>query len=95
MCEMAGMYPSGIVCEIMNDDGTMSRMETLEKFAYKFDLKILSIAQIIAYRRRHDNLIERVAEARLPTKIRPLQGHRIPQFRGPGRAHSLDHRRVG
>ena len=68
LCEMAGMYPSGIVCEIMNDDGTMSRMESLEKFAEKFDLKILSIAQIIAYRRRHDNLIERVAEARLPTR---------------------------
>ena len=68
LCEMAEMYPSGIVCEIMNDDGTMSRMESLEKFADKFDLKILSIAQIIAYRRRHDNLIERVAEARLPTR---------------------------
>ena len=68
LCEMAGMYPSGIVCEIMNDDGTMSRMESLEKFADKFGLKILSIAQIIAYRRRHDNLIERVAEARLPTR---------------------------
>ncbi len=68
LCEMVGMYPSGIVCEIMNDDGTMSRMESLEKFAEKFDLKILSIAQIIAHRRRHDHLIERVAEARLPTK---------------------------
>ena len=68
LCEIAGMYPSGIVCEIMNDDGTMSRMESLEKFADKFGLKILSIAQIIAYRRRHDNLIERVAEARLPTR---------------------------
>ncbi len=68
LCDMAGMYPSGIVCEIMNDDGSMSRMDTLEVFAEKWDLKILSIAQIIAYRRRHDKLIERVAEARLPTK---------------------------
>ena len=68
LCALAGMYPSGIVCEIMNDDGTMSRMDTLEKFAHEWDLKILSIAQIIAHRRRHDKLIERVAEARLPTK---------------------------
>jgi 3,4-dihydroxy 2-butanone 4-phosphate synthase/GTP cyclohydrolase II len=68
LCEIAGTYPAGIVCEIMNEDGTMSRMETLEKFADKHQLNILSIAQIIAYRRRHEKLIERVAEARLPTK---------------------------
>ena len=68
LCEMGEMYPSGIVCEIMNEDGTMSRMDTLEVFAEKWGLKILSIAQIIAHRRRHDKLIERVAEARLPTK---------------------------
>ena len=68
LCEIAGTYPAGIVCEIMNEDGTMSRMETLEKFADKHQLNDLSIAQIIAYRRRHEKLIERVAEARLPTK---------------------------
>jgi 3,4-dihydroxy 2-butanone 4-phosphate synthase/GTP cyclohydrolase II len=68
LCEMASMYPSGIVCEIMNDDGSMSRMDNLEVFAEKWGLKILSIAQIIAHRRRNDKLIERVAEARLPTK---------------------------
>ena len=68
LCEIAGTYPAGIVCEIMNEDGTMSRMETLEKFADKHQLNVLSSAQIIAYRRRHEKLIERVAEARLPTK---------------------------
>lgn len=68
LCVIAGKYPAGIVCEIMNEDGTMSRMETLEKFADKHHLNVLSIAQIIAYRRRHEKLIERVAEARLPTK---------------------------
>ena len=68
LCEIAGTYPAGIVCEIMNEDGTMSRMETLEKFADKHQLNVLSIAQIIAYRRRHEKLIERVAQARLPTK---------------------------
>jgi len=68
LCQIAGMFPAGIVCEIMNEDGTMARMATLEEFAQRHELKILSIAQIIAYRRRHENLIERVAEARLPTK---------------------------
>ena len=69
LCKMAGMYPAGVVCEIMSPDGTMSRMPDLEDFAQRHNLKILSIAQIIAYRHRHENLIERVAEARLPTKF--------------------------
>ena len=68
LCEMAGMFPAGVVCEIMREDGTMSRMPDLETFAERHDLKILSIAQIIAHRRRSERLIERVAEARLPTK---------------------------
>ena len=68
LCNLLDMYPAGIVCEIMNEDGTMARMDSLEKFAQRHDLKILSIAQIIAHRRRNDKLIERVAEARLPTK---------------------------
>jgi 3,4-dihydroxy 2-butanone 4-phosphate synthase/GTP cyclohydrolase II len=68
LCNLAGMYPAGIVCEMMDEDGTMSRLPSLEEFAREHDLKILSIAQIIAHRRRHENLIERVAEARLPTR---------------------------
>lgn len=68
LCNMAGLYPAGVVCEIMNEDGTMARMPDLELFAEKHGLRILSIAQIIAHRRRNEKLIERVAEARLPTK---------------------------
>ena len=68
LCKMIGMYPAGIVCEIMNEDGTMSRMPQLESFAERHNLRVLSIAQIIAHRRRHERLIERVAEARLPTR---------------------------
>ncbi len=67
LCEMTGMYPAGIVCEIMSADGSMSRLPDLEEFAEVHGLKILSIAQIIAQRRRTERLIERVAEARLPT----------------------------
>jgi len=68
LCEMVGMYPAGIVCEIMAEDGSMSRLPELERFAEEHGLKILSIAQIIAQRRRTERLIERVAEARLPTR---------------------------
>ena len=61
-------YPAGVICEIMNPDGTMSRMPELEIFAAQHDLKIFSIAQLIAHRRMTEPLIERVAEANLPTK---------------------------
>ena len=67
LARMAGLYPAGIVCEILNPDGTMARMPELEELSRKHDLNIISIAQIIAHRRRHEKLIERVAEARLPT----------------------------
>ena len=69
LCEMLGMYPAGIVCEIMDEDGSMSRLPSLEAFAELHGLKILSIAQIIAHRHRTERLIERVAEARLPTRF--------------------------
>ena len=68
LCDIAGLYPAGVVCEIMNDDGSMSRLPDLETLAERHDLKIISIAQIIAYRRRHEVQVRRVAEARLPTK---------------------------
>ena len=67
LARLAGLYPAGIVCEILNPDGTMSRMPELEELSRTHDLKIVSIAQIIAHRRRNEKLIERVAEARLPT----------------------------
>jgi len=73
LCEMVGLYPAGIVCEIMAEDGSMSRLPELERFADEHGLKILSIAQIIAQRRRTERLIERVAEARLPTRYGPFQ----------------------
>ncbi len=68
LCKLAGAYPAGVVCEIMNTDGTMSRLPELEEFAARHDLKIFSIAQLIAHRRISESLISRVAEANLPTK---------------------------
>ena len=68
LARLAGLQPAGVICEIMAGDGSMARMPQLEKFAGKHDLKIVSVADIIAYRREHERLIERVAEARVPTK---------------------------
>ncbi len=68
LAKFAGLYPAGVVCEIMNEDGSMARLPQLEKLADKFGIRIMSIADLIAYRRRHEKLIERVAEAKLPTK---------------------------
>lgn len=68
LCRLAGAYPAGVICEIMNPDGTMARMPELEKFAASHDLKIFSISQLIAHRRMTESLISRVAEANLPTR---------------------------
>ncbi|MCL0087315.1 bifunctional 3,4-dihydroxy-2-butanone-4-phosphate synthase/GTP cyclohydrolase II [Dehalococcoidia bacterium] len=67
LARLAGLYPAAVICEVMNDDGTMARLPDLERLATEYGFKIVSVAQLIAYRRRHDTLVKRVAEARLPT----------------------------
>ena len=67
LSRLAGLYPAGILCEIMNEDGTMARLPQLEVMVEKFGIKIVSVADLIAYRRRHEKLVHRVAEAMLPT----------------------------
>ncbi|MBI4298397.1 MAG: bifunctional 3,4-dihydroxy-2-butanone-4-phosphate synthase/GTP cyclohydrolase II [Chloroflexi bacterium] len=68
LCRLAGLYPAGVICEIMNEDGTMARMPQLEEFSHRHGIKIVSVAQLIAYRVQHEKMVRRVAEARLPTK---------------------------
>jgi 3,4-dihydroxy 2-butanone 4-phosphate synthase/GTP cyclohydrolase II len=68
LARIAGLYPAGVICEVMSEDGTMARLPELETLAVEHDLKIISVAQIIAYRRLHEKLIHRVAEASLPTR---------------------------
>ena len=68
LTRLAGLYPAGVICEILNEDGSMARLPQLEIIAEKFSIKIISIADLINYRRRHDKLVHRVAEASLPTK---------------------------
>jgi len=68
LARLAGFYPAGVICEIMDEDGTMARLPQLEAMASKFDLRIVTITDLIAYRLRHEKLVQKVTEARLPTK---------------------------
>jgi len=67
LARLAGLKPAGVICEVMNDDGTMARMPDLEKFSQKHGIKIASIADIIAYRMRNESFVQNVAEIVLPT----------------------------
>jgi len=68
LAKLAGRYPAGVICEIMVEDGHMARLPELEAMAEKYSLKIISIAELIAYRHRHEKLIQKVTEAKLPTR---------------------------
>jgi 3,4-dihydroxy 2-butanone 4-phosphate synthase/GTP cyclohydrolase II len=69
LARIAGLKPSGVICEIMKDDGTMARMPDLEKFSKKHDIPIITIEEIIKYRVQEEMLVEQVSEASLPTKF--------------------------
>ena len=67
VARIAGLYPAGVICEIMNEDGTMSRLPELEKFAAQHNLKMISVAELVRYRIRKEMLVKRVVETDLPT----------------------------
>jgi 3,4-dihydroxy 2-butanone 4-phosphate synthase / GTP cyclohydrolase II len=69
LARLAGLKPAGVICEVMNDDGTMARLPDLEKFAATYGLKLVTIADLIQYRLRYDCLVYQVASARLPTRF--------------------------
>jgi 3,4-dihydroxy 2-butanone 4-phosphate synthase / GTP cyclohydrolase II len=67
LARLAGLNPAGVICEIMNDDGTMARVPDLVGYCERHGLKMITVADLIAYRRMHDKLVERVVSTRLPT----------------------------
>ena len=67
LAKLAGLYPAGVICEIMNEDGSMARLPQLEVMSERHGIKIVTVADLIAHRRRHERLVHRVAEANLPT----------------------------
>ncbi len=68
LAKMAGLYPAGVICEVMNEDGTMARVPELMEFAARHNLKMITVADLIRYRKRHERFVVRVAETKLPTK---------------------------
>ena len=67
LARLSGMYPAGVICEIMDEDGTMARMPQLRAFSEKHGISVVSVAEIIGYRRAHEKFVQCVAETRLPT----------------------------
>jgi len=67
LARLAGLNPAGVICEIQNEDGSMAHGDELVAYCLKHDLKLVTIADLIAYRRRHDKLVERVVDTKLPT----------------------------
>jgi 3,4-dihydroxy 2-butanone 4-phosphate synthase/GTP cyclohydrolase II len=68
LARLAGLYPSGVLAEVTNDDGTMARLPELERFSAEHGLQLISIADLIRYRRHREKLVRRVSEARIPTR---------------------------
>jgi 3,4-dihydroxy 2-butanone 4-phosphate synthase/GTP cyclohydrolase II len=69
LAKLAGLYPAGVICEIMNEDGSMARMPALKRFARRHHLKMITIKDLIEYRRRTERLVHRVVSSKLPTKF--------------------------
>jgi len=69
LARLAGLEPAGVICEIMNEDGTMSRVPDLVPYCKKHNLKMVTVADLIKYRRKNEKLVQRVADARLPTRF--------------------------
>lgn len=67
IARLAGLYPAGVICEIMNDDGTMARVPQLMEFSKRFGIKVITIKDLIEYRMKRESLVRRVAETKLPT----------------------------
>ena len=68
LARIAGLYSAGVICEIMNEDGTMARLPELAEFCREHNLKLLTVAEVIRYRMRHERYVRRVAEGVLPTR---------------------------
>jgi 3,4-dihydroxy 2-butanone 4-phosphate synthase/GTP cyclohydrolase II len=84
LARLAGLYPGGLICEILDDDGTAARRPELEKFAKRHNLKSITVADLVAYRLRNERLVHRIADARLPTEY--------GEWRVIGYRNDVDHR---
>ncbi len=75
LARLAGLYPAGVICEILDDDGRMMRQPNLEKFGAEHGLKLITVKDLIAYRMRHEKLVQRIATFKMPTRFGEFTGH--------------------
>jgi 3,4-dihydroxy 2-butanone 4-phosphate synthase/GTP cyclohydrolase II len=75
LARLAGLYPAGVICEIMNEDGTMARVPQLEAFCREHDLKLITVKDLIRYRMSHERLVRKMTDANLPTRYGPFKIH--------------------
>ena len=75
LARLAGLTPAGVICEIMNEDGTMARVPDLATYCVRHGLKMITVSDLVAYRRRTERLVERIAIADMPTKYGPFAAH--------------------
>ncbi|MGH2568042.1 MAG: 3,4-dihydroxy-2-butanone-4-phosphate synthase, partial [Bacteroidota bacterium] len=73
LCHLAGLYPSGVLCEILNEDGTMARVPELLRIARKFHMKIITVKSLIEYRMQREKLVRRVVSTKLPSRFGDFQ----------------------
>jgi len=80
LCNIAGLYPAAVVCEICNADGTMARPKQLTEYAQRFELPLVHISDVVAWRLRHEQLVQRVSSAKLPTRFGEYEivGYEVP-----------------
>jgi 3,4-dihydroxy 2-butanone 4-phosphate synthase / GTP cyclohydrolase II len=75
LARLAGLYPAGVICEVMNDDGTMARVPDLARYCLRHGIRMITVADLVAYRHRTERLVERIATASLPTKYGDFVAH--------------------
>ena len=81
LARLAGLTPAGVICEIMNDDGTMARVPDLVGYCERHGLKMITVSDLIAYRSRHDKLVERVVADAHAHRVRDVRRGRLPLAR--------------
>jgi 3,4-dihydroxy 2-butanone 4-phosphate synthase/GTP cyclohydrolase II len=87
LAKLAGLYPAGVICEILNEDGTMARVPQLMAFAQKHNLKIMTIADLVKYRLKREKLVQKVAQAKLPTLYGNFEIHAYTTTFAPQQHH--------
>ena len=93
LARAAGLYPAGVICEIMNRDGTMARVPELAKFARRHRLLMVTIADLIKYRMRTERLVRRIARGGPPDRAGDISSVLLPERHRPGNAHRAGARR--